>query len=54
MNKKGECAAACNHREFIYVTVRDGMNAPVVQEQKPVIDKDAGAKFFDGVVGYER
>ena len=54
MNKKGECAAACNYRGFIYVTVRDGMNAPDVQEQKPVIDKDAGGKFYDGVVGYER
>lgn len=54
MNAKGECAAACNHREFIYVYVRDGMDAPVVQEKEPVIDKDAGTKFIDGVIGYER
>ncbi|MBR5312448.1 MAG: N(4)-(beta-N-acetylglucosaminyl)-L-asparaginase [Clostridia bacterium] len=54
MNAKGECAAACNHREFSYVYVWEGMNAPLVIEKEPVIDKDAGDKFIDGVVGYER
>jgi len=54
MNAEGEYAAACNHREFAYVCVKEGMDAPVVLEKEPVIDKDAGTRFIDGVVGYER
>ncbi len=54
MNAKGECAAACNHREFSYAYIQEGMNAPLVLEKEPVLDKDAGNTFIDGVAGYER
>lgn len=53
MNAKGEVAAACNHREFAYAYAQAGVEAAVV-EVTPVIDKDAGTVFIDGVVGYER
>ena len=53
MNAAGESAAACNHREFSYAYSKEGVEATVV-EVKPVIDKDAGTVFIDGVVGYER
>lgn len=53
MNAQGECAAACNHRDFSYACVREGQAVEVI-EVTPVIDKDAGGTFVDGVVGYER
>lgn len=53
MNAKGESAAACNHREFTYAYAREGVE-PTVAEPLPVIDKDAGTAFTDGVVGYQR
>lgn len=53
MNAQGECAAACNHREFAYACVREGEPVQVI-EVTPVIDKDEGRTFVDGVAGYER
>lgn len=53
MNDRGECAAACNHREFTYAFAWKGME-PAVAEVEPIIDKDAGKIFIDGVIGYER
>ena len=53
MNANGECAAACNHREFAYACASDSV-APVVIDVVPVIDKDAGEVYFDGVAGLER
>lgn len=53
MNAKGEHGAACNHRDFYYAYAYDG-GAVTVAEVKPVIDKDAGSAFFDGVAGFKR
>ena len=53
MNAAGESAAACNHRGFSYAYSKEGVEATVV-EVTPVIGKDAGTVFIDGVVGYER
>lgn len=53
MNAAGEYAAACNHRGFAYACARDGV-ATTVKEVTPVIDKDEGAAFIDGVSGFER
>lgn len=53
MNAAGECAAACNHREFAYACASEG-NEPVVIDVAPVIDKDAGTVYYDGVAGLER
>lgn len=53
MNAAGEYAAACNHRGFAYAYARDGVE-PTVEEVPPIIDKDEGAAFMDGVAGFER
>ena len=53
MNAAGEYAAACNHRGFAYACAHEGL-APAVEEVPPIIDKDEGAAFMDGVAGFER
>jgi len=53
MNARGEHGAACNHREFFYAHACEG-GAITVEEVPPVIDKDAGKSFYDGVTGSSR
>lgn len=53
MNAAGEYAAACNHRGFAYAYAGEGL-APTVEEVTPIIDKDEGAAFMDGVAGFAR
>lgn len=53
MNAKGETAAACNHREFYYAYANEN-TPPCVSEVLPVVDKDNGEAFFDGVSGMKK
>ena len=53
MNANGEVGAAANHKEFYYAYANENTE-PTVVEVVPVIDKDAGGAFFDGVAGYEK
>jgi N4-(beta-N-acetylglucosaminyl)-L-asparaginase len=53
MNNKGEVGAAANHKGFYYAYANENTE-PTVVEVIPVIDKDEGGAFFDGVAGYEK
>ena len=53
MNANGEVGAAANHKGFYYAYANENTE-PTVVEVIPVIDKDAGGAFFDGVAGYEK